>query len=72
MTKQMKLLVTAEEAIKVGGKMLLTDTVPVHQVTGEIEKLSACSKFELILYIWAAGRLQGIREERQRKGAKIS
>lgn len=76
-----ELLITPEEAIRLGNMRTIGDFSIVQDITAEFQSGYSADEIEaneqyytwvLLVAIWNAGRVQGIREERKKKNMSIS
>ncbi len=76
-----ELLITPAEAIKLGNMRTISDFSIVQDITAEFQSGLSADEIEaneqyytwvLLVAIWNAGRVQGIREERKKKNVSIS
>lgn len=76
-----ELLITPEEAIRLSKTRTISDFFIVQDITAKIENGLTAEEVEqdqqyysmlLLVTIWNAGRVQGIREERKKKNISVS
>lgn len=76
-----ELLITPEEAIRLSKTRTISDFFIVQDITAKFENALTAEEVEqdqqyysmlLLVAIWNAGRVQGIREERKKKNVSVS